>query len=68
MESRMPIYEYACTNGCPIWEVLQKITEPPVVKCPKCNKKTAQKMISGGGAFILKGKGFYKPSHSDVGE
>lgn len=58
----MPIYEYECTKGCPQWELLQKLNDEHVKKCPTCKKNTARRLISGGGAFILKGKGFYNPS------
>ena len=60
-ENNMPIYEYLCNMGCSNWEVLQRLSEPPIKKCPTCNKNTARRLISGCG-FILKGKGFYKPS------
>ena len=58
----MPIYEYECSNGCPKWEILQKLNDPRIKQCPKCKKNTASRLISGGGSFILKGNGFYKPS------
>ena len=70
----MPTYEYACEACGGAWETEQRITEPPLKKCPKCGKNAAKRQISGGGAFILKGGGWYadgyasadKPSVSDA--
>lgn len=54
----MPIYEYKCTKCGHEMEAIQKMSEEPLVKCPKCKKKSLEKQISTGG-FILKGPGFY---------
>lgn len=63
----MPIYEYECINkkcDCVI-ETLQKISEAPLTKCPKCNKETLHKRITSAG-FRLTGSGWYKnTSHFD---
>lgn len=61
----MPIYEYSCKNGCPQWEVIQKISEPHIEKCPVCEQNTAQRLISTGG-FVLKGRGFHRPTQEDI--
>jgi putative FmdB family regulatory protein len=68
----MPTYDYACTSCGNTWELEQRITENPAKKCPKCGKNTAKRQISSGGAFILKGGGWYadgygakKPSSSE---
>ena len=53
----MPIYEYACTQCGAIEEVLQKISDKPLVKCPQCAGKL-RKLISNS-AFHLKGSGWY---------
>lgn len=63
----MPIYEYSCDKGCPQWEEIQRLSDPHSKKCPKCKKNTARRLISTGG-FILKGKGFFKPSLGDGNE
>src|SRR4051812_6446777 len=55
----MPTYDYACTSCGNTWELEQRIVENPAKKCPKCEKNTAKRQISGGGAFILKGGGWY---------
>lgn len=55
----MPIYEYQCSNCGHQLEELQSISEPPLVKCPKCGKNTLKKLIGTGGGLIFKGSGFY---------
>jgi putative FmdB family regulatory protein len=52
----MPIYEYKC-NKCGVFEVMQKITEAPLKKCPTCKGK-AERQISST-SFVLKGTGWY---------
>ena len=62
----MPDYEYECTNKkCKHeWEVNQKITEDALTTCPKCKKKTAKRLISGGVGFILEGGGWADTGYS----
>jgi putative FmdB family regulatory protein len=60
----MPIHEYECSKGCPPWEEIQKMGDKPKSVCPTCNKKTAKRLISTGG-FILKGRGFHRPSRQE---
>ena len=55
----MPIYEYQCANCGHQLEELQSISEPPLLKCPKCGKDTLKKLIGSGGGLIFKGSGFY---------
>lgn len=59
----MPTYEYACKSCGNRWEEIQKISEDALDTCPKCNEKTAQRLISGGN-FILKGGGWYADLYS----
>jgi len=54
----MPIYEYHCTSCGFRKEFLQKITDPVMSVCPKCNQKTFSKMVTAAG-FQLKGSGWY---------
>jgi len=54
----MPIYEYRCGACGQEHEVLQKASEPPLVKCPACGKRKLQKLLSAAG-FQLKGSGWY---------
>jgi putative FmdB family regulatory protein len=52
----MPIYEYSCKK-CGEFEVMQRITEKPLSRCPTCNGKV-NKLISQT-SFQLKGSGWY---------
>lgn len=54
----MPTYEYLCENCGYQFEEFQKITDPPLSKCPKCGGKV-RRLISGGAGLIFKGSGFY---------
>ncbi len=55
----MPIYEYEC-SACKFYvETLQKISEPPLKKCPSCGKDALRRLISAP-VFRLKGAGWYE--------
>jgi putative FmdB family regulatory protein len=55
----MPIYEYECSNCKFYVEALQKISDPPMGKCPSCGKETLQRLVSAPN-FRLKGGGWYE--------
>lgn len=55
----MPIYEYQCSNCSNELDELQTMSEPPLVKCPKCGKDTLKRLIGTGAGLIFKGSGFY---------
>ena len=55
----MPFYEYECQSCKFYTEVMQKISDPPLVKCPSCGKRTMQKLMSAP-VFRLKGSGWYE--------
>src|SRR5579859_1312960 len=55
----MPFYEYECQSCKFYTELMQKISDPPLEKCPSCGKKTMQKLISAP-VFRLKGSGWYE--------
>jgi len=59
----MPIYEYICTTElCDTKvELMQKMSDEPLVFCPNCGEKSMKKIISSSN-FILKGGGWYKSS------
>jgi len=59
----MITYEYKCSSCKHEWEVEQRIIDKKITKCPKCKKKTAQRLISCGN-FILKGGGWAKEGYS----
>ena len=54
----MPIYEYRCNECKHEVEALQKLSDPPLVKCPACGKDALTKLVSAAG-FQLKGSGWY---------
>lgn len=53
----MPTYEYRCPNGHE-FEQFQRMSEPPVAKCPVCGAD-AQRLLSAGAGLLFKGSGFY---------
>ncbi|HVA76606.1 MAG TPA: zinc ribbon domain-containing protein, partial [Candidatus Binataceae bacterium] len=58
----MPIYEYKC-HKCGVIEVMQRITEHALKKCPNCKSKV-ERLVSRS-SFVLKGTGWYA---SDYGK
>ena len=54
----MPTYDYVCTKCGHEFELVQKMTDPPKSRCPKCRGKIERKIGSGAG-IIFKGSGFY---------
>jgi len=55
----MPFYEYEC-SACKFYvEALQKISDPPLKKCPSCKKQTLKKLVSAP-SFRLAGSGWYE--------
>lgn len=62
----MPTYEYACDSCGNGFEVVQKMQDAPVEKCPECGKKV-RRVLSGGIGISFKGSGFYvTDSHSSA--
>lgn len=55
----MPIYEYRCGSCGHELEVIQKISEAPLVTCPVCERDALKKKVSAAG-FRLKGSGWYE--------
>ena len=55
----MPFYEYQCKNCGHDLEAMQKISEPPLKKCPHCGKSQLQRLMSAP-VFRLKGGGWYE--------
>ncbi|HZO83310.1 MAG TPA: zinc ribbon domain-containing protein [Candidatus Binataceae bacterium] len=61
----MPIYEYSCPR-CGNFETTQRITEPPLKRCPTCKSKV-ERMLSRT-SFILKGSGWYATDYGRSGK
>ena len=55
----MPFYEYQCEKCGHEEEVLQKVSDKPLKKCPACGKLSMKKKVSAA-AFRLKGGGWYE--------
>ncbi len=60
-EDDMPIYEYQCSDCGYEEEVLQRISDPVLTRCPKCNGHYHKKISSP--AFRFKGSGFYETDY-----
>ena len=55
----MPFYEYEC-QACKYYaEVMQKISDAPLSRCPSCGKRALKKLVSVP-VFRLKGSGWYE--------
>lgn len=61
----MPIYEYQCGNCGKKTEAMQKMSDPPLKKCPQCGGELA-KIISTT-SFVLKGTGWYATDYAKKG-
>ena len=59
----MPTYEYRCDACGHEMEAFQSIKARPLRKCPECEKSSLERLISGGGAVIFKGSGFYETDY-----
>jgi putative FmdB family regulatory protein len=56
----MPIYEYRCENGH-LFEVMQKITDDPVIACNECGAPVQR--VFHPVAVHFKGSGFYNTDY-----
>ncbi|MDN5348073.1 MAG: hypothetical protein PWP65_1637 [Clostridia bacterium] len=53
----MPTYEYRCTK-CGVFETQQRITAPPLEKCPTCGGPV-QRLISRNVSVLYLAPGFH---------
>jgi putative FmdB family regulatory protein len=60
----MPIYEYQCKK-CGQFEVMQKITQRSLTRCPTCQSKVTKLMSNT--SFQLKGSGWYVTDYARKG-
>lgn len=59
----MPTYDYKC-NACEhTFEQFQSMKDKPLKVCPKCGKKTLERLIGTGAAIVFKGSGFYQTDY-----
>ena len=59
----MPIYEYTCQKCKAHVEILQKMTDKPLVKCKKCGGRLEKEWSRTGVQF--KGTGWYVTDYAD---
>lgn len=55
----MPFYEYECQDCKFYTEVMQKVSDEPLTRCPSCGKRRLKKLVSAP-VFRLKGGGWYE--------
>lgn len=63
----MPIYEYECLKCGHNLEVMQKMSDKPLTKCPQCKASKLEKIFSQT-AFQFKGSGWYVTDYSAKGK
>jgi putative FmdB family regulatory protein len=54
----MPVYAYRCESCGVHFERQQSFNDPPLKRCPECNKNSLRKVIGPVGV-VFKGSGFY---------
>jgi putative FmdB family regulatory protein len=62
----MPTYGYRCGSCGHEFEIRQRITEEPLVTCPKCGGKLAKMLYPAG--IIFKGSGYYTTDYKGSGD
>jgi putative FmdB family regulatory protein len=55
---QMPIYAYKCSSCGHSRDVLQKVSDAPLTRCPQCQAETFAKQLTAAG-FQLRGSGWY---------
>ena len=61
----MPTYGYRCGSCGHEFEIRQRITEEPLVTCPKCGGKLSKMLYPAG--IIFKGSGYYTTDYKGSG-
>ncbi len=62
----MPLYEYQCKKCGHRFEEIQKFSDKPLTKCPKCRKGRLEKLLSAP-AVQFKGSGWYVTDYGKGG-
>jgi putative FmdB family regulatory protein len=62
----MPIYEYTCQKCGRHLEVMQKMSDKPLTRCPECKGKLEK--IFSQTSFQLKGSGWYVSDYAKRGK
>jgi putative FmdB family regulatory protein len=61
----LPLYEYECPKDGR-FELIQRFSDPPLKKCPKCGKPV-EKLVAAP-AFQFKGSGWYVTDYANKGK
>jgi len=61
----VPIYEYECQECGEVTEVMQRITEDPLITCETCGGPI--KRLISNTSFVLKGTGWYVTDYARKG-
>jgi putative FmdB family regulatory protein len=61
----VPLYEYQCKKCKHTFEKIQKFSDPPVKKCPKCGGPVEQ--LVSAPAVQFKGSGWYVTDYAKKG-
>lgn len=59
----MPTYDYRCKKCNHEFEAFQSMSDDVLTTCPKCRKKSLQRLIVAGAGIIFKGSGFYSTDY-----
>ena len=59
----MPTYDYRCKKCHHKFEAFQSMTSDLLTTCPKCGKKSLERLIGAGAGIIFKGSGFYSTDY-----
>jgi len=62
----VPIYEYECKKCHHRFEKIQKVSDPPIRKCPECGGSRVEKLMSSP-AVHFKGSGWYVTDYARKG-
>lgn len=63
----MPTYSYKCDKCDHEFDIMQRMSDDRLTKCPECNKEALQKIIKSTNGFQLKGKGWFGNSKTTSG-
>ena len=63
----MPTYAYTCPSCGHEFQKFHKMSVKARPKCPECGA-VAQRQITGGSGFLLKGSGFYSTDYRTPGD
>jgi putative FmdB family regulatory protein len=59
----MPTYDYVCKSCDHRFEEFQSMSAKVLRTCPKCGKKTLERLIGIGAGVLFKGGGFYETDY-----